>query len=146
MQCLLFWGMEGRNMLEEILRVYVELEDAVRVDGNVGSVNMIRFTGYAESRYFQGKILPGGVDLQRSGPGGRTNLSARYILEGMDSKGIQCRIFIENNGVSSEDGIIKTNPVIVTDSRALGWMETAVLDGNITFENDKVIIHIYRNM
>ena len=46
-------------VLEEILRVYVELEDSIQVKGQTCNVNMIRFSGYAKSKYFQGKILPG---------------------------------------------------------------------------------------
>lgn len=131
--------------MEEIIRVYVKIEDAIMVNGNTQNVNMIRFTGYAKSQYFQGEILPCGIDLQRSKAGGSTTLSARYILEGMDSNGDKCRIFIENNGVTDENGIITTKPVIVTDSKALGWMETADLTGTITSENDMVIIHISQN-
>ena len=129
-------------MLEEILTVYVKLEDTVWINGNTVNVNMIRFSGYAESRYFKGKILPGGVDLQRGKTDGVMNLSARYIMEGTDIENHKCRIFIENNGFADEKGIIKTKPVVVTDSKALGWLEAADLEGSITSEDDMVIIHI----
>lgn len=132
-------------MLEEILTIYVKIEDAVNINGRTCDINMIRFTGYAESEYFKGEILPGGVDLQSCRTGENNQLSARYILEGYDIEGKRCRIFVENNG-TEENGVIKTTPIIVTDSRALCWMETASLEGSITSKNGVVIIHICKCM
>ncbi len=131
-------------MFEEILRIYVQIEDNIQVHGNTKNINMIRFTGYAKSKYFQGKILPGGVDLQTQNYGEKNLLSARYIMEGKDEEGNECRIYIENNGYADENGMIKTKPTVVTDSKALSWLETASLEGSISSENDMVVIHIYK--
>lgn len=131
-------------MFEEILRIYVQIEDSIQVHGNTKNINMIRFTGYAKSKYFQGKILPGGVDLQNQKHGEKNLLSARYIMEGKDEEGNECRIYIENNGYADENGIIKTKPTVATDSKALSWLETASLEGSISSENGMVVIHIYK--
>ncbi len=135
-------------MMEEILRIYVQIEECIQVNGSTRDINMIRFTGYAKSKYFQGRILPGGVDLQSCKHGERNLLSARYIMEGKDEAGNECHIYIENNGYADENGIIRTKPVVVTDSNALGWMERdsveGKLEGSITSENDMVVIHIHR--
>ncbi len=41
-------------------------------------------------------------------------LSARYILEGVDGDGNECRVFVENNGQVEENGQINAVPHIVT--------------------------------
>lgn len=130
-------------MKEEVLRIYVKLEDTITIHGNRERVNMIRFSGYAKSKYFCGEVLPGGADLQRGPIEGSMKLSARYILEGTDFEGKSCRIYIENNGAADENGVIVTKPTIVTDSKALARMETADMTGAISSENNMVVIHIY---
>ena len=68
----------GKKMLR--INVIVDEVNDLKSDRNVC---MITFHGDAESEYFKGKILPGGVDTQRSVEGGML-LSARYMLEGID--------------------------------------------------------------
>lgn len=131
-------------MFEEILRIYVQIEDSIQVHGSTRNINMIRFTGYAKSKYFQGRILPGAIDLQCEKRGEKNLLSARYVMEGKDEEGNECRIYIENNGYADENGMIRTKPTVVTDSKALSWLETASLEGNISSENGMVVIHIYK--
>ncbi len=128
--------------MEEILRVYVKIEESFTVNGQKTNVNMLHFSGHAESPYFKGVILPHGIDLQRGEVGKPMDLSARYILEGEDYEGNKCRLFIENNGSNNEAGEMVTKPVIVTDSKALAWMEDAELTGSLSFEEGLVIIHI----
>ncbi len=132
-------------MQEELLRIYVRIDNAVTVEGNSGTINMLHFSGRAESKYFQGEILPGGVDLQRQDFGGAVTLSARYILEGMDMEGRKCKMFIENNGSCDSQGVMQTVPKIITDSKALAWIEMADLTGTISSQDGMVIIYIFAN-
>lgn len=132
----------GKNFMEEILRVYVMIEESFTVNGQKTNVNMLHFSGRAEGPYFKGIILPHGIDLQRGAVGQAMSLSARYMLEGEDNVGNKCRLFIENNGSNNDAGEMVTRPVIVTDSKALAWMEDTELIGSLSFEEGLVIIHI----
>ena len=128
--------------MREILTVNVSLDDVMEVKGNAGSACMVMFSGTADGPYFRGKILPHGVDTQMRTDGRPMTLSARYILEGTDDQGKACRIFIENNGTEDSDHVIRTRPVIITDSASLAWMEHAELHGTVEGTADGVIIHI----
>lgn len=128
--------------MEEILRVYVKIEESYTVSGQKRNANMLHFSGCAEGPYFKGIILPHGIDLQRGAVGQPMNLSARYMLEGEDLEGNKCRMFIENNGSNNEAGEMVTRPTIITDSKALAWLEEAELVGSLSFEEGLVIIHI----
>lgn len=130
---------------EEILRVLVNLEDVMAVEGTVRDVIMISFSGEAQGPYFNGRILPHGVDTQKRKKGGKTKLSARYMLEGTDDTQTPCHIFIENNGVEEPDGVMRLHPEISTDSASLAWMEEEPLTGTVEGAGEgKVIIRIYR--
>lgn len=141
---------------ETVLSVHVKIDKNFEVKSEAGSANMILFHGTAESDYFKGVILPGGVDtqsqwfvnegnIQTPAQDGEWRLSARYMLEGTDMEGQPCRIFIENNG-SFENGEIVTRPRILTDSKALAWMEQAELVGGIVGEEDGICIEIMRKL
>ena len=130
------------QMKEEILKIYVQIEDTISVNGKNSNINMIRFTGYARSSYFNGKILPGGVDLQSCKKGTSNYLSARYIMEGVDLKGQECRIYIENNGCENENNKVITKPRVVTDSQELQWLEEENLEGTIFTEDNMLVIII----
>lgn len=85
--------------LEEVFTVHVIPADPITLNDNCGNtVIMIPFTGSVTGKYFEGRVLSGGVDTQIIGKHGRHTLSARYMLEGKDYKGNSCKIFIENNG------------------------------------------------
>ena len=117
--------------MTEILTLDVKLTGFMEVKGHDGEACMITFEGKTfPGPYFSGTILPGGVDTQKEFHGSPRLLSARYILEGKDDAGKECRIFIENNGTVTEDGI-STVPTILTDSESLKWMETAKLTGKV---------------
>ena len=131
-------------MTEKILTVHVALDECLELEGEKHSVRMITFSGTADGPYFSGKILPGGVDTQKGIAGEKPILSARYMLEGTDDTGHSCRIFIENNGAEDADGVIRTVPVIATDSRSLLWMENACLEGTVEPAETGVEIHIFR--
>ena len=98
------------------------------------------FGGFCNSPIFKGKIMEGGTDTQIIRD--VTYLSARYMLEGEDAVGNKCRLFIENNGVD-RGTMIKSEPVIYTDSPALKWLETARLRGRVITENDMPVVVIY---
>ena len=126
--------------MKDILQIKVFLKEMMEVDGISGGVRMIAFTGEADGPYFKGKILPYGVDTQKAIKGAPMQLSARYMLEGTDYTGKNCRLFIENNGV--ENGTV-TKPKICTDSIALAWLEKAVLVGSIEgCGENQIMIHI----
>lgn len=129
---------------EEILTVYVKLKEILMVEGSSHNINMIQFEGEAKGPYFQGKVLSGGVDWQKINKDGNVDLSARYILEGVDNEGTKCHIAIENNGTADENGVVRTYPCIVTDSKALCWLEKTKLKGYISSEADMVVIHILK--
>jgi hypothetical protein len=126
--------------MTEIITLLITIVGMSSVNGGGKSVNMLQFTGHAESEYFVGEVLPGGVDTQMR-ENGKGGLSARYILEGTDSTGAKCKIFIENNG---KDGEEYTKPTIVTDSKALSFLNTCPLKGKLDMSNGKLTIRIYR--
>lgn len=126
--------------IEEILRIHVKVDPASIISlTSKKNITFIPFTGTAGSKYFIGKILPGGVDVQVS-DGAETTLSARYILEGTDIDGQSCKIYIDNTGKIT--GVpFKTQPQIITDSDALDFLNTEPLAGEgILSENGITII------
>ncbi|SHI13960.1 Protein of unknown function [Butyrivibrio fibrisolvens DSM 3071] len=138
------------NLLEnaqsgtEILTIDVILTEFNEVKGHSGDACMILFNGYCHCDIFNGDILNGGVDTQKQDVGSDfRSLSARYILQGKDFEGKDCRIFIENNGVN-KGGDFVTTPKILTDSEALKVLENMELVGSIggTDEEGHIQIHI----
>ena len=123
-----------------ILSINAETGDPMTVSDGRRTVNIVPFGGTAESAFFKGRVLPAAADTQTCTEGG-CELSARYMLEGSDCTGADCRIFIENNG-TSVDGKTLTKPVIVTDSRALGWLNGAELTGEVTGTDNGVRVDI----
>ena len=86
--------MQNRMLME----IRVRCMEPVSVEGKKKKIVMIPFTGEASGPYFSGKVTGTGVDTQRIDPEGNVTLSARYMLEGKDSSGNACRVFIENEG------------------------------------------------
>ena len=137
-------GTEGNNETlhpqaeETILNIHVKLDGHYEV----GKYRMLPFHGYAESPYFHGTILPGGVDTQRQA-GNTLYLSARYILEGIDSAGNKCRIFIENTGIDNGIDDLYTIPTMVTDSPVLQRFSATPLRGTIEPDPAGLLIRIF---
>lgn len=134
---------------EEIFTVQVKIEKAVDMRNIAGdSVVMITFSGQVKSELFQGKILDGGVDTQIIGESGSPHtLSARYMLQGQDYRGENCQIYIENNGEmdsKSRDALFRTYPKIITNSKALSYLNKEVLIGEGFSSDIGVDIKIYR--
>ena len=128
--------------MKEELTIKVVINDFNEVKGHNGNARMIAFDGTVDCENFKGVIMPGGVDTQRDYTEGQSTLSARYILDGVDREGKRCKVFIENNGVFTPEGM-KTIPTILTDSEALSYLETIKLKGTIDSWEKGVIIHIF---
>ncbi|HEX3022901.1 MAG TPA: DUF3237 domain-containing protein [Lachnospiraceae bacterium] len=133
------------KLRKEILTISVHVTRIDKVEGSTGEAIMIYFTGHADCEAFKGSIINEGVDTQKNYYGMNKMLSARYMLEGIDSKGEACHLFIENNASIplEEEGKIQTVPKIITDSKELAWLETADLTGEIEFVNGDLVIHIF---
>ena len=131
-------------MEQEVLTIQVQITGATRVQGAHGEANLVSFTGQAEGPLFRGDILPGGVDTQRREEG-RFTLSARYLLEGTDAEGHPGRIFIENNGETTDLAApMTTRPCVRTDCPSLQWLETADLRGTLEPRGPQAVcIHIF---
>lgn len=129
----------------ELMRIYVHLTDTLSVKSENTTINMILFNGYCDSAFFQGTILPGGVDTQKIESDGSGTLSARYILQGKDAEGNNCHLFIENTAVIQNGNIDITHPVIYTDSTHLKWLEKEHLYGKILTEGEQVIITFHKS-
>lgn len=131
--------------MEEILTIYIDMLDIFEVKGENAEAVMINFTGNCKSKYFNGNILPGGVDTQKEYYPQNRTLSARYMLEGFDDEGKPCRIFIENEATCNSRGKVDhTVPKIITDSKSLFWMQESYLKGIIEPKGEGCIIHIFK--
>ena len=138
-----------RLKLEEMFTVHVKIEKTIVLDSiDADSVVMISFTGHVTGEYFQGEVLEGGVDTQViSKSGDRHNLSARYMLQGKDYTGEVCQIYIENNGDAHKkwkDALFRTYPKIITNSKALSFLNEDLFVGEGLPTDLGVDIKIYR--
>lgn len=107
------------KMIMEVL-VSIEGKEVSMVKGPGGEAVMIPFGGTVEGEIFNGVVCPGGVDCQQVNLAGVRHMSARYMLEGTDSAGEKCRIFVENNGYfSGMQFPFQTVPTFITDSKTL---------------------------
>ena len=109
------------------------------MNNGTSGVVMLPFTGCAEGDFFTGEIIGTGVDTQRIEKDRLVSLSARYMLEGRDYTGKECRIFIENNGNSLDNCI----PTLVTDSEALAAWQQAELVSKVTPTEKGVTVRIF---
>lgn len=124
--------------MEKLFEIKVCTGAPAAVKGTAAEVCLLPFTGEATGKYFSGNIIGTGVDTQKT-VGGKTFLSARYMLEGTDIDGSFCRIFIENNG-DFESGF---SPSLITDSKALSKFETSKLKAEISPFDGGVIVSIF---
>ena len=79
--------------LEEIMVVHVSVKgnEVTAFQGEAGGVVMIPFDATIDGKYFNGTVLPGGIDTQVFGPHGTSHtLSARYMATGKDYTGEDC--------------------------------------------------------
>ena len=82
----------------KIMTINVNITGMQRVSTSEKTVTQVLFDGTAEGEYFNGTILPGGVDTQINVPEKGT-LSARYMLEGKDNSGDNCKMYISNDEI-----------------------------------------------
>ena len=130
--------------MEEIFNIIIEITSVNEVNGNGVTVKMISFKGRCQGRYFNGEIMDGGVDTQFISEKEGGNVSARYMMKGVDNKLNPCKVFIENEGAVNSQGDMKTIPRIVTDSAELSWLQDKNLYGSVAVENDnKLHVRIY---
>ena len=123
-----------------LLEIQVNILESLQVKGGARDIVMIPFTGTAGGPWFTGKIIGSGVDTQKIGKDGKAALSARYMLEGTDKNGQNCRIFIENQG-SFDSGF---TPMITTDSALLSCWETACLYATVEGAPGGVTVRIFQ--
>ncbi|WP_019394323.1 DUF3237 domain-containing protein [Priestia filamentosa] len=104
-----------------------------------------------------GNIIDGGADSQIIRANGRTDLSARYVIETNDGE----LIYIENNGIrqvserfrdrASKGEIIdpehvyfRTVPTFETSSEKYEWLENSLFVGAALRTDTKVVLDIYK--
>ena len=105
-----------------IIHVLIKHEDCSILNARNGSVGIVPFTGTVESDLFTGIIRPGGTDVQVTDTSGVKHLCARYLLEGKDATGKDCRIYVENNGYFEKGHNpipFTASPTFMTDSEYL---------------------------
>ena len=104
-----------------IMEVFVDFDGEIKtLKSPTAEVTMIPFVGTVKGELFNGVVCKGGVDTQRVNLSGVRYMSARYMLEGKDYTGAECRIFVENEGWFEELVMpFKTVPTFITDSAAL---------------------------
>jgi len=125
---------------KEILAIKItSAPGTVEVNSDDAKVDMKAFGGYAESEFFTGDVLPGGFDNGKT-MGGTSTLSARYVLEGTDFKGQKCKIFIENNALQ---GSSYSSPIVLTDSKALSFLNNSELVGYPDRSNKAFTVRIF---
>ena len=123
----------------KIMTINVNITGMQRVSTSEKTVTQVLFVGTAEGEYFNGTILPGGVDTQINVPEKGT-LSARYMLEGKDNSGDNCKMYISNDAIQNCN---ITTPHILTDSENLRWLNEAELRGELTIVENGVQIEIF---
>lgn len=107
------------KLIMEVL-VSIEGKDVSFLKGPAGEVVMIPFGGTVQGEIFNGVVCPGGVDCQRVNLTGVRHMCARYMLEGTDSAGEKCHIFVDNNGwFNGMQSPFQTVPTFMTDSKTL---------------------------
>ncbi len=107
------------KLIMEVL-VSIEGKDVSFLKGPAGEVVMIPFGGTVQGEIFNGVVCPGGVDCQRVNLTGVRHMCAKYMLEGTDSAGEKCHIFVDNNGwFNGMQSPFQTVPTFMTDSKTL---------------------------
>lgn len=104
-----------------IMQVHVALDrdHIVELEGPAGRVKMLPFAGTVEGELFHGVVEPCGVDTQVTDQVGARNMSARYMLTGVDRAGQSCHIYVDNEGWFTGGEAprpFRTVPTFMTDS------------------------------
>lgn len=124
---------------EEVLTIRIILTRCeTQMEGDV-RVEKLFFTGWCETKYFQGTVLPGGCDVRRHNADGEVSIRAEYTLEGLDQSQTPCRVHIIN-----QRGEVDWKPVVTTDSAELAWLKEADLTAVVEEGEGGPTIRIYR--
>lgn len=132
---------------EKVMSIEVTDKDLYYVEGNTCTVDMQYFEGSVSGDYINGDISSQGTTVFKEyKDDNRVEYCARYIINGTDSSGSSCKVFIEDNGTREEAGNLTGKPVIITGSKDLAWLETADLQSRVTDNgNGKKVIDIMWN-
>lgn len=132
---------------EELFSIEITEKNSETVDGTTCKVEMQLFEGIAKGDAFEGSTKAGACNsnVTKTFKDGTVTNQARFILEGTDSDGEKCRIYIQDDGIMS-DNVLYTRPIIFTDSKELEWLEKADIQGRvITDSNGRKIVKYMRN-
>ena len=129
---------------KELFRLNVTETKLETVQGNTCKVDMQYFKGTASGDYFSGSVYKESSNVTKTFKDGKKKNCARFILSGKDNAGNTCKIFIQDEG-TEENGKTITKPVILTNSKALAWMETADIQGRLSVneKGEKVITYLW---
>ena len=123
---------------EEILTIRVVITRCESVEENDMSKCDVYFTGYCDTRYFQGAIVPEGCDKQEYVAGKQPKLRAEYTLLGNDYNGENCSLHIVNQWDKDE-----WRPVITTKAPSLAWLNDADLTAVLEFGKGGLIVRVF---
>lgn len=123
---------------EEILTIQVKLKPSSIKHEGLYNVMTVPFTGTADSKWFQGVILPGAADVQRRKLWKIDRFCADYVLEGTDHAGEKCKIHIIN--VDEGQG---WRPTVSTDSKALSFLNTSDCKAVLQGHKDQLTVRIF---
>lgn len=123
---MLHWTSEGMELTNQkpVLDLLIQTDPArtVELEGEIGKVRMIPFSGTVSGPLFQGIIEPCGVDTQVTNAADVRHMSARYMLTGKDHTGSPCHIYVRNEAWFTDGARPRpwhSVPTFITDSKAL---------------------------
>ena len=123
---------------EEILTIRVVITRCESVEEGEVNKSDVYFTGYCDTGYFRGAIVPEGCDRQEYAEGKPPKLKAEYTLLGNDCNGDNCSIHIVNQWERDE-----WRPVITTQSPTLAWLNDADLTAVLEFGKGELTVRIF---
>ena len=129
--------------MRDIFDIRIDFENYSEMKNSEQIVKIISFGGICDSKYFQGKVMSGGTDVQILKKDGTGTVSARYILEGTDRSGARCKVYVANEGIIDIAGQMQTNPKILTDSRELSWLHTEKMQCRFETREEEFHVIIY---
>ena len=123
---------------EEILTIRVIITRCESMVIGEVKRNDVYFTGYCDTGYFRGAIVPEGCDKQEFVEGKCPKIRAEYTLLGNDCNGDNCSIHIVNQWDKDE-----WRPVITTQSKALAWLNDADLTAVLEFGKGELTVRVF---
>ena len=123
---------------EEILTIRVVITRCESTDMGEVRKNNIYFTGYCDTEYFRGAIVPEGCDKQEYKEGEAPTIRAEYTLLGNDCNGETCSLHIVNQWERDE-----WRPVISTKSPALDWLNDADLTAVLEYGKEELTVRVF---